>query len=83
MNPGSNADSKDVRVKHVLVPIDGSELALAAMPTARALAERFTAELHTISVVGEDDDPGRLGALGSAALGVAAGDEHVGVIRGR
>ena len=66
----------------MLVPLDGSELALAALPTARALAERFAAELHTVSVAGADDDAGRLSALGSAALGVAVGDGHVGVIEG-
>jgi nucleotide-binding universal stress UspA family protein len=82
MTPQPTAESSDVRVEHVLVPLDGSEFALAAMPTARALAERYAAELHTVSVVGKEDDPDRLGALGSAALGVAVGDAHVGVIQG-
>jgi nucleotide-binding universal stress UspA family protein len=82
MTPRATADSNDARVQNVLVPLDGSEFALAAMPTARALAERFGADLHIVSVVGDEDDPSRLGALGSAALGVAVGDERVAVIEG-
>ncbi len=72
----------DAQVKHVLVPLDGSELSLAALPTGRALAERFAAELHTISVSSSDGDADRLRALGSAALGVAPGDSHVGLVDG-
>lgn len=37
-------------VRHVLVPLDGSSFAAAALPTARAIADRFGAELSTISV---------------------------------
>jgi nucleotide-binding universal stress UspA family protein len=70
----------DAQVKHVLVPLDGSEFALAALPTARALAERFAAELHTISVSSADDEVDKLSALGSVALGVAMGDSHVRVV---
>jgi nucleotide-binding universal stress UspA family protein len=44
------------------------------MPTARALAERLGADLHTISVAGADDDADRLRALASAMLGVDGGD---------
>jgi nucleotide-binding universal stress UspA family protein len=80
MSPETNVSSPDVRLGHVLVPLDGSEFALAAMPTARVLAERFNAELHTISVAGGDDDAGRLQALASAALGVDVGDGHAVVV---
>ena len=38
----------------VLVPLDGSELAEGAMPTARALATRFGATVHTVTVAGSD-----------------------------
>ena len=69
-------------VRHVLVPLDGSEFSLAAMPTGRALAERFGAELHTISVVEEGDEADRLAALGSAVLGASTGDERARVVRG-
>jgi nucleotide-binding universal stress UspA family protein len=66
---------RDVQLRHVLVPLDGSEFALQAMPTARVLAERFGAELQTISVVRADQDAARLRALASAELDVELGDE--------
>ena len=37
-------------VRQVLVPLDGSELAAAALPTARAVAAAFTAELTAVTV---------------------------------
>lgn len=70
-----------VRVRHVLVPLDGSEFALAALPTARALSERFGAELHAISVIEGRDDGGRLSALAAAALGIDPDDDHARVVR--
>jgi nucleotide-binding universal stress UspA family protein len=70
----------DPLMSHVLVPLDGSEFALQALPTARALAKRFGSELHTISVVGADDDAQRLRALASTALGVDAGDDRALVV---
>jgi nucleotide-binding universal stress UspA family protein len=69
-----------VQVSNVLVPLDGSELALQALPTARALAERFSAELHTISVADAGEDAPRLRALASAALGVEVGDDRALVV---
>jgi len=36
--------------RHVLVPLDGSDLAEAALPVAEALADRFGAELVAVSV---------------------------------
>jgi nucleotide-binding universal stress UspA family protein len=72
----------DLQVRHVLVPLDGSEFALQALPTARALAERFGAALHAISVAAADDDAKRLGALAAAALGVEAGDDRALVVLG-
>lgn len=73
----TGASAPDVRVGHVLVPIDGSEFALQAMPTARALAERFDAELQTVSVATAHGDAERLRALAAAALGVDADDNRV------
>ena len=64
----------------MLVPLDGSEFALQAMPTARALADRFGAELQTISVVRADKDAARLRALASAELGVEVGDDRALVV---
>jgi nucleotide-binding universal stress UspA family protein len=50
----SSTPSPDVGFDHVLVPSDGSSFSLGAMPTARALAERFGADLHTIGVARGD-----------------------------
>jgi nucleotide-binding universal stress UspA family protein len=82
VNPRARSSLPDLQVRHVLVPLDGSEFALAAMPTARVLAERFDAELHTISVAGADDDANRFRALGSVALGVDVDDGHAIVVTG-
>ena len=80
----SSADppSTDLRVSHVLVPLDGSELALQALPTARVLAGRLHAELHAISVAGADDDAQRLRSLAAAALGVDVGEDRALVVTG-
>ena len=59
--------------RHVLVPLDGSEFAAAAVPTARALAERFAADLQAVSVaeapgdVEIDLNPVMLGGPGGEA----------------
>jgi nucleotide-binding universal stress UspA family protein len=82
MTSEAKAPSSDVRFRYLLVPLDGSEFALAALPTARVLAERFNAELHTISVASGGDDADRLRALAAAALGVDAGDDHAIVVTG-
>lgn len=73
------SDVPSPNVRHVLVPLDGSEFALRALPTARALAERLGAEVQTISVAGPDD-VARLRALVSGALGVDMGDERAHVV---
>ena len=38
----------------VLVPLDGSHVADGAIPTARALAARFGATVHTVTVAASD-----------------------------
>ena len=38
----------------ILVPLDGSHLADGALPTARALAARFGAAIHTVTVTVSD-----------------------------
>ena len=76
----TSASAPDVRVGHVLVPVDGSEFALQAMPTARVLAERLGAELQTVSVASSDDDAERLRALAAAVLDVDIGDSRAHVV---
>ncbi|MFN0089354.1 MAG: universal stress protein [Acidimicrobiales bacterium] len=70
--------------RQVLVPLDGSEFSLAAMPTARALAERLNAELHTISVTEDDGtrEGAELQAVAAEALGLHAGDARATVVAG-
>lgn len=77
-----DAQKTDVRYRHVLVPLDGSELAEGAVPTARALATRFGAELHSVSVAQNTNEAGRLGSQAAAALGVGVRDDRVGVVVG-
>jgi nucleotide-binding universal stress UspA family protein len=69
-----------VDVGNVLVPLDGSELALQALPTARVLAGRLGAELHTVTVADGVEGAERARALGAAALGVPVGDPRVFVV---
>jgi nucleotide-binding universal stress UspA family protein len=69
-----------VHVKNVLVPLDGSEVALQAMPTARALAQRLDADLHTVTVTEGKESPDRARSLSAAALGVPPDDDRVLVV---
>lgn len=69
-----------LRVKHVLVPLDGSELALQAVPTARALARHFDADLHAVTLAESEAAAGRARALASATLGVSPDDDRVSVL---
>jgi nucleotide-binding universal stress UspA family protein len=71
----------DVRFRHVLLPLDGSRFAAAALPTARALADRFGADLETISIANAERDAGRLHRDVAATLG-SDGDVGVRVIVG-
>lgn len=64
----------------MLLPLDGSRLALAAMPTARAAAARFGAVVHTISVAGDEHEAARLRRHASEALGDGAGEDRLHVV---
>lgn len=61
----------------ILVPLDGSQLAYGALPTARALAERFGATVHTISVASSEYDLADLRAGAAQALGTNLGDTRI------
>ena len=71
-----------MRYRHVLVPLDGSKFAAAALRTAQALAARFGAELHAVSVAEHDDEVDVMGSEAAAALGPGAGPEQVHVVVG-
>jgi nucleotide-binding universal stress UspA family protein len=68
----TGTDLHGMRYRHVLVPLDGSVLGAHALPTARALAERFSAELHAIGV-GRND--GEADALREHALDELGGPD--------
>ena len=65
--------------RHVLVPLDGSELAAGAMRTGEVLAVRFGADLHTVSVVTSEED---VAAIRTHATGLGVDDERVHVVVG-
>ena len=73
---------RPLRFEHVLLPLDGSEFALAAMPTARALSVRFGAQLQVISVADDEADADRLVRHARASLGADLVDEQVHVVVG-
>jgi nucleotide-binding universal stress UspA family protein len=82
MSHDETSPESDVHVRHVLVPLDGSELALRAVPTARALAGRLGAVVHVVSVAETEEDAVRLRALGAAVLDVDPGGDRVAVVVG-
>jgi nucleotide-binding universal stress UspA family protein len=69
-------------VRHVLLPLDGSAFALAAMPTARALSDRLGADLVTVSVASDEATAEQMRAHAVGALGGRDGDERVHVAAG-
>jgi nucleotide-binding universal stress UspA family protein len=76
---GEATPMTEPRYRHVLVPLDGSEFAAAAVPTARALAERFAADLQAVSVAEAPGDVEKLRSHAAAALG-SLSDEGVSVV---
>jgi nucleotide-binding universal stress UspA family protein len=71
MTTGTDGQPATARYDHVLVPLDGSDFSRAALPVARALAERFGATVQTVSAA---DDPGEEDALRRSALEAVGGD---------
>jgi nucleotide-binding universal stress UspA family protein len=76
-NAGTTTASLGVHYDHVLVPIDGSERSTLALRTARALASRLGATLHTVGVAPDVANLVQLGAAAAAALGVSPTDQRV------
>ena len=64
---------------NILVPLDESELAEAALPVARQLAESFGAAIHIVESVSRHDElqAGR----SSAALSIAAAEYELETVR--
>ena len=78
--PSESKPHPAVRVRNVLLPLDGSELALRAMPTARALARRLHADLHAVTVAGGGDAVEHARADASSALEVPLRSDRVFVV---
>jgi len=77
LNSDTTTATVGVRYDHVLVPIDGSERSTIALRTARELAVRLRATLHTVSVALHAAGLVQLGAAAAAALGVSPTDPRV------
>jgi nucleotide-binding universal stress UspA family protein len=73
-------ETAPLNVRHVLLPLDGSALAVAAMPTARALAARFEVDVVAVSVVADEGERQRLRRHAVEALGIDASDDQVRVV---
>jgi nucleotide-binding universal stress UspA family protein len=67
----------DPMYRTVLVPLDGTRFADGAVPTARALAARFGATLHTVSVVGTHFEVDRARSEGGRALDTEPDDPRI------
>lgn len=78
--PAEAETNPGVRYQHVLVPLDGSERAEEAIPAARALAARFGAELHGVTVAADPSEARRLGDQAAVALGFGVGDDRVAAV---
>jgi nucleotide-binding universal stress UspA family protein len=76
----SAADEPAVTYRHVLVPLDGSALAARAVPTARALAQRFDAVVHSVSVAKNAADADRMRLDALDALGGSDTRDRVHVV---
>lgn len=61
----------------ILVPLDGSQFAAGALPTARALAGRFGATVHTVTVTDSDGELDRRRSDAAAVLGTDADDPRI------
>lgn len=68
MNAAAEAGTP-LSVRHVLVPLDGSEFSAAALPTARALSARFSADVVLVAVAAHERDADRLRRDALASLG--------------
>jgi nucleotide-binding universal stress UspA family protein len=73
MNRPAHRDPDPV-YQTVLVPLDGSHLANGALPTARALAARFGATIHVITVAVSDFELQRIRGEAAHALGTDPDD---------
>jgi len=76
MNPSAHRAPDPVH-HTILVPLDGSHFANGAFPTARALAARFDATIHTVSVAVSDFELDRIRGEAAQALGTEPDDPRI------
>lgn len=72
----------ELSYQRILVPLDGSQFARTALRTATALADRLGAEVHVVSVAGDDEETEHLRRHAAHALGVEEDDPRVHVPQG-
>jgi len=72
--------SADPAYRHVLVPLDGSDLAAGAVGTARALAERLGADLTAVSAASGPEDVAAMRAHAAEVLGSGPDDPRIEVV---
>lgn len=65
------------RHRTILVPLDGSHLAEGAIPTAEALAARFGATVHTVTVAVSDFELRRVRIEAARSLGTGPDDPRI------
>src|SRR5690348_6341713 len=75
-------DLAPLTIRRVLLPLDGSAFAAAALHTARALSARFDAELATISVAADERRARRLRRHAAESLGSDIHDRRIHVAVG-
>jgi len=80
---GKAGPMTEPQYRRVLVPLDGSAFAALAVRTARALAERFGADLGAVSAAESPGDVEKLRSHAADALGLASAEhERVSVVVG-
>jgi nucleotide-binding universal stress UspA family protein len=77
---GSGAKVEAVRYRQVLVPLDGSALGAHALPTARALADRFGAEVQSIGIARNDAEADEMREHAIGGLGGLDAEDRVTVV---
>jgi nucleotide-binding universal stress UspA family protein len=79
--PSASADgvgrAADPCHRAILVPLDGSHFAEGAIPTAKALAARFGATVHAISVAVSDFELRRIRIEAARSLGTGPDDPRI------
>jgi nucleotide-binding universal stress UspA family protein len=74
---GSALRATEPAYRTILVPLDGSHFAKGALPTARALAARFGATIHVVTVASSDFELDRRRVETTQAVGTDPDDPRI------